>query len=374
MSLFDNKEQKEIIHNLQEKIKVLEECQAKFIDEIKLLKETQTKSIEEIKKNDYITEKSLFETYKVLEFKLWEFNTNCNKILYDMSFIGKTKDDKFHPLVSIIIPAYNASNYLEKAIQCALNQTYNNIEIIVVNDGSKDNNKTKNIAMKYKNKIKYIEKENGGVSSALNVGIDNMKGEYFAWLSHDDLISPNHIEIMINYLSYHKNEDVIPYVAFNICDENGNLMLDKTIIAQLHFFDYKMSVVKNMYTLLQGEINGGSVLIPKKAFKEFGKFDESLLISQEREMWSRLISKYQFINIPYATATIRSHSKQVTSNNDVMQETNRKNLEILKKIPEDIMNELEGSKMNFYIVMRRFYENNGYKEMVKEIDKLTKKD
>src|SRR5699024_6485628 len=138
------------------------------------------------------------------------------------------------------------------------------------------------------------------------------------------------------------NEDIIPYVAFNICDENGNLMLDKTIIAQLHCFDYKMSVVKNMYTLLQGEINGGSVLIPKKAFKEFGKFDESLRISQERDMWSRLISKYKFINIPYATATIRSHSKQVTSNNDVMQETNRKNLEIIKKIPEDIMNELEG--------------------------------
>ena len=90
-------------------------------------------------------------------------------------------------------------------------------------------------------------------------------------------------------------------------------------------------------------------------------------------MWSRLIKKYKFICIPYDTATIRVHEKQVTANNNVMKETNEKNLEIINGISENIMKELEGSKTNFYIVMRQFYLNNGYKEMVQEIDKLMKK-
>lgn len=72
------------------------------------------------------------------------------------------------PLVSIIIPVYNGSDYLEEAIESALNQTYKNIEIIVINDGSTDNGATEMIALKYRDQIRYFHKTNGGVSSALN--------------------------------------------------------------------------------------------------------------------------------------------------------------------------------------------------------------
>ena len=98
------------------------------------------------------------------------------------------------PLVSIIIPVYNGGNYLSEAIDSALNQTYENIEIIVVNDGSQDDLKTEQIALSYGERITYVSKENGGSSSALNVGIRTMKGEYFSWLSHDDLYLPEKIE------------------------------------------------------------------------------------------------------------------------------------------------------------------------------------
>ena len=63
-----------------------------------------------------------------------------------------------NPMVTIVIPVYNGENYLEKAIQSACNQTYSNIEIIVVNDGSDDNGATREIAMRYKDKIRYFEK------------------------------------------------------------------------------------------------------------------------------------------------------------------------------------------------------------------------
>ena len=102
-----------------------------------------------------------------------------------------------NPKVSIIIPVYNGSNFLSEAINSALSQTYQNIEIIVINDGSCDNGATEKIALSYGDKIKYISKENGGVSSALNTGIKAASGEWISWLSHDDIYSPDKIEEQI---------------------------------------------------------------------------------------------------------------------------------------------------------------------------------
>ena len=107
---------------------------------------------------------------------------------------------KKNPKVSIVIPVYNGSNYLKDAIDSALSQTYNNLEIIVVNDGSNDEGKTKAIAEPYGNKIIYLEKENGGASSALNLAIKKMTGDYFSWLSHDDMYYPNKISRQVEEL------------------------------------------------------------------------------------------------------------------------------------------------------------------------------
>src|SRR5574344_1270331 len=102
--------------------------------------------------------------------------------------------------VSIVIPVYNGSNYLKQAIDSAINQTYKNIEIIVVNDGSNDDEATEKIALSYGDKIKYYKKVNGGVASALNLALKNMTGKYFSWLSHDDLYYANKIEKQINFI------------------------------------------------------------------------------------------------------------------------------------------------------------------------------
>ena len=83
------------------------------------------------------------------------------------------------PMVSIIFPVYNGSNYVCEAIDSALAQTYKNVEVIVVNDGSKDDGATEQICLSYRDKIRYFSKENGGVSSALNLGIKNMNGDFF---------------------------------------------------------------------------------------------------------------------------------------------------------------------------------------------------
>ena len=332
---------------------------------------------EELKKqkNDiYIVERDLFAAYKNLEYKVNEFNNCANQILYELELRNRKKKKNFNPLVSIIIPVYNGSNYLSCAIEAALFQTYQNIEVIVVNDGSNDNGSSRKVADKYKKQISYYEKENGGVSSALNYGIKKMKGDYFVWLSHDDLISKDHVMNLVNYLSYEGTEYDIPYANFKIIDEHGYTKVNDSVIYQLNLYDYKVSKLKNEYTLLQGEINGGSVMIPKVAFDEFGLFDEKQRITQERDMWARLIAKYHFISIPYTTSMIRSHEHQVTKiNPDIKRETDKKNLEIIKNLDNSIKCKLEGDVVSFYRIMSNFYKNNNNKDMENAMHLLEEK-
>ena len=320
------------------------------------------------------TDKSIF----AFKYKMWEFNNYTNILFYEMYLNNAKKKKDFNPLVSIIIPVYNGSNYLSCAIDAALNQTYKNIEVIVVNDGSTDNKKSEKIAKKYGNKIKYYYKDNGGVSSALNYGIERMNGDYFAWLSHDDFIEKNHIEKLVELVSCEGNEKVIPFSSFKVIDTKNNLDIKRTIDAQLVVMDYKMSKLKNYYSLLQGEINGGSVLIPKEAFEKYGYFDESLRITQERDMWSRLIKEYHFINVPYDTASLRVHSNQVTTTaKDVVEKTEKKSLDIINSLTREEIEQLEYNESFFYTKMYHFYNNNSRtflaKKMKEKIEKQNSK-
>jgi len=104
------------------------------------------------------------------------------------------------PKVSVIVPVYNVENYIEKCLITLVNQTLQEIEIIVVNDGSTDNSKDiiNKFLNKYPNKIKYLEKENGGLSDARNFGMPVATGEYIAFLDSDDYVELNMYEEMYN--------------------------------------------------------------------------------------------------------------------------------------------------------------------------------
>jgi glycosyltransferase involved in cell wall biosynthesis len=100
------------------------------------------------------------------------------------------------PLISVIIPAYNAEKYISKCIESIQNNTYKNLEIIIVNDGSKDN--TRQVVESFSDsRIKLINQENGGVSKARNTGLDNATGEYIAFIDSDDYIREDYFERMI---------------------------------------------------------------------------------------------------------------------------------------------------------------------------------
>ncbi|MBW4576550.1 MAG: glycosyltransferase family 2 protein [Aphanothece sp. CMT-3BRIN-NPC111] len=113
-----------------------------------------------------------------------------------------------HPLVSVIIPVYNGDRYLAEAIETVLTQTYQLIEIIVVDDGSIDN--SAEIAKGYK-EVKYFYQPNQGVSVARNVGIAAAQGEFLAFLDADDIWTNDKISKQVNYLCQH------PQIGYVVC-------------------------------------------------------------------------------------------------------------------------------------------------------------
>lgn len=191
-----------------------------------------------------------------------------------------------NPMVSIIIPVYNGANYMREAIDSALKQDYPNIEIIVVNDGSKDNGETDRIARSYGDRIRYIKKENGGVSTALNVGIQAMKGDYFSWLSHDDLYLPNKISVQMDYaLSLRDRKTVVigGYELFNSAD--GSSMGRR---CPLDMYT-REQVDRPLFGVFHGLINGCCMLIHRSHFDRIGLFDEKLRTTQDYDMWFRML-------------------------------------------------------------------------------------
>lgn len=295
-----------------------------------------------------------------------ELKQDLNEVAYsNFCLLNKKKyKKKFSPKVSIIIPVYNGENYLSEAIDSALNQSYKNYEIIVVNDGSTDN--TEDIVKKYKDKLIYYKKKNGGVSSALNVGIKKMTGDYFLWLSHDDIILPNHIQELVEFIRYIDDKNIIGYSQFGLINSKG----EKIPLSSLETCDYLKSLKTHYACILKGDVNGGSILIPKEAFKKVGYFEEGNVISQEKEMWSRLLRHYKFICIPKITYLIRQHDKQVTNTRkDTVSKTMEALLKIIDNIPDEDKIRESGSVACFYRELYDFYSNNGYNDLAKELKK-----
>lgn len=277
---------------------------------------------------------------------------------------------KFHPLISIVIPVYNGSNYMKEAIDSALNQTYDNIEVIVVNDGSSDNGKTDEIAKSYGNKIRYFVKENGRVASALNYGIDRMKGKYFSWLSHDDIYLPNKIEDQVNQLSNIEDKDTILYSAYELIDSNSK----KIGNVEPHLLLSEEQLNTSLIPLFRGLIHGCSMLISKKWFNQIGKFDEKLRSTQDYDLWFNFLNR---ANIHYCHKPLiqsRLHqeqdSKTIPNIND---EANQLWIGFLNKISEDKMKASEGSAYAFYRRAELFLKTTPYEGAAKYAAKKAQK-
>lgn len=210
-------------------------------------------------------------------------------------------------MISVVIPTYNRARYLREAIESVLKQTYQNFEIIVVDDGSTDN--TKEVVSSYGNRINYIFQENKERSAARNNGIIHAKGEYIALLDSDDMWLPNHLEVCFRAL-HSKPDAGLSFSKSYLINENGN------IVSKLKLSPFNGDALKDIVSRISnGGCNSSSCLIKKCIFDNAGYFNEDrdLAVSGEDwEMWVRIAACTNFVSTNAYTVKIR-FQKEISS-------------------------------------------------------------
>jgi len=197
------------------------------------------------------------------------------------------------PLVSVIIPFYSRVGWLMQAVDSVLNQTYTNYEILIINDGSKEN--MDDFLLKYKEKIIYIVKENGGPAAARNLGIQKASGDYIAFLDSDDLWISNKLEYQIDEM-INKNAawSQTSYELF------GNGTEGKKVNAIMN-----PNLFKKMLYISNG-IATPTVMIKKSMFNEEELlFMESKRYGEDTDLWVRLSNENDILSIDKVLTKVR---------------------------------------------------------------------
>lgn len=213
--------------------------------------------------------------------------------------------------VSVIIPCYNAEKFIAHTIQSVLNQTFDNLEVILINDGSTDD--SEKIILSFEDKrIKYIKKENSGVAATRNYGIDLAQGKYIAFLDADDLFLPDNLGNKVQYLEK-KPEISLVHSAEIRFDSLTNT--DKRIVHGLGG-----NVLHQLLEFSGNVIHSpSSVVVRKEKLKEVNGFDENLSTSADWDLWVRLANKSEFGYLDFCLVKYREHSNQMHYNISLME-------------------------------------------------------
>ncbi len=230
--------------------------------------------------------------------------------------------------VSAIIPTYNCAAYLVEAIESILAQTYQDVEIIVIDDGSTDN--TRQVLEPYQGRIVYLYQENRGESVARNRGIEVAKGEFIAFLDADDLWLPTKLERQVAAMDLYP-EAVLAYSYAYAVDASGQQMCFRgsDLLCQgeagLHQVFARL-VTGNMIA------NPGTVLIRKRFLTEGTAFDSTIRWGEDWDLWLRLSLKGPFAFIPEPLACYRMHTAGRRLAIEASDEFVRQNEDILHKV------------------------------------------
>ena len=248
-------------------------------------------------------------------------------------------------LVSVIIPVYNASPFLKDSIESVIAQTYSNIEIICIDDGSTDN--SLEILKSFSDKITIISQENRGLASALNVGIKKMNGKWFKWFSPDDVMLSHTIETLVDTAK--KFPNTIVYSNWEIIDEKNNKLRDfyESNYNELSNFEYNVR-------LLDGQkINVNTSLIPSTLFEKCSmrELDDPVAVDYDFFLHAALLYDIKFYLIQESLIKYRIHTKQLSHKNI------SKTLDYTSILKDEIFQHLDKSSRNKFLIGLELYQN-----------------
>ncbi len=248
--------------------------------------------------------------------------------------------------VSVIIPVYNSEKFLKESLESVIHQTYSDVEIIAINDGSTDN--SLEILKKYENKITIINQKNMGLAEAVNTGIKKMSGHWLKWLSPDDILYSNAIEILVEEAKK-LPENTILYSNWTIIDEKGKKLRDfyESNYNELSNFDYNVR-------LLDGQqINVNTTLIPHSLFSKnlsMNTLIHIILVDYDFFLRAGLLHQTRFFLIEKPLIKYRIHGSQ-QSHQKIL--ASLKNLEFVQN---EILSSLTNKTNNQYSDALRNYK------------------
>jgi len=202
-----------------------------------------------------------------------------------------------HPKVSIVLPTYNGAKYVKQSVDSCLNQTYRNIELIIVDDGSTD--ETFKIIDSYKDKRIGIvrHKKNKGISNALNTGFSKVSGDYLTWTSDDNYYEEDAIEKMLSFLK--NRERLFVYCDFYRFDKKktGNIRRVK---------------LPDVAVLEKINCIGPCFLYSKKVKEVIGNYDVNVTLAEDYDYWIRVSKKFSVCHLAEPLYFYREHTKSLT--------------------------------------------------------------
>jgi len=206
-------------------------------------------------------------------------------------------------LVSVVIPAFNSEQYIAECINSVLTQTYQNFEIIIIDDGSSDN--TVNIVSAYKNdKIRLFHQKNSGSGAARNHGVKQASGTWIAFIDADDIWLPDKLQKQLELCSNQVWSHTDLFFLGDIYPKHT-----KTTELTSKHSGY---ILKNL--LVENSIGTSSVIIDKDIFQEFGGFNTGLRALQDWDLWLRVAEKYEICYLDEPLVYYRVHSDSTSRN------------------------------------------------------------
>jgi glycosyltransferase involved in cell wall biosynthesis len=209
------------------------------------------------------------------------------------------------PLISVIIPVYNGEKTIKETLDSVLKQTFQDFELIIINDGSQD--ATVEIVEGIQEpRIKLYSYSNAGQAASRNRGISHAVGEFIAFLDADDLWTADKLEAQLKALQANP-EAAVAYSWTDYIDESNQFLRRGSYISVTG------DVYKNLLVVNFLE-NGSNPLIRAQALAEVGYFDEALPPAEDWDMWLRLAARYQFVAVPSPQILYRQSSHSMSSN------------------------------------------------------------
>lgn len=261
------------------------------------------------------------------------------------------------PKVSVIIPTYNRAKLIRRAVDSVLSQSYKDYEIIIVDDGSTDN--TKEILANYDGSIRYIYKNNEGISATRNRGIKEAKGEFIAFLDSDDEWLPDKLALQADLLEKNKK---LGLVCSKMIILNGN--------SEKIGMKPEQKTGEDFRELLEigGDLPTSTVMVRKECFDKVGVFDELLPPMEDFEMWVRIASKYDIYTVPDKIfALYYRHDQQITSDKFKVYEATvklqRKFMTLFKHMPDFPAKAVQNKLASYaYVLSRMYYKEGRFKD------------